>query len=418
MMMNKKAGIYIHIPYCVSKCNYCAFLSKPIGKNDGSPDCFCSRGKTVDRGIKSEIDVYINALTKELKNRSQASKDTEFDTIYFGGGTPSILDAKCYDKVLNGIFRSYMMSSDLEVSFEANPATLGFERLRDYRSLGINRLSIGVQSFNDEILKTLGRAHTSKQAIRDYNLARKAGFDNISMDLMFALPNTNLQNVIDDVNTMIRLEPEHISFYSLQLEEGTKFFKDFEAGKLREISDELDREMYHVGSGILESTGYSRYEISNFARTGAGKDFRSRHNSKYWNMSQYVGAGLGASSFVFDSQIKGEKLSGYKRTQNFTCMEDYVQAVNSGNEPFEEIVLNTDKDNISEAVFTGFRRTEGVSFREIGEGTRSWFEEYFAAAMSEIERFQSEGFLTIDDESIRITPKGIDISNKIMTLFV
>lgn len=417
-MMSKKAGLYIHIPYCVSKCNYCAFLSKPIGMNYQDSDFFRSRKRDRNNEIYDEINAYIDALIKELKIRSKKPLGAEFDTIYFGGGTPSILNVRDYDRILDCIYAYYNISDVSEITIEANPATVNLEKLRDYKSLGINRLSMGVQSFNDEVLRTLGRVHTSKLAIRDYKLARKAGFDNISMDLMFALPGTNLQNVIDDVNTMVKLEPEHISFYSLQLEEGTKFFKDFEDGKFEEVSDELDREMYHLGCEILKNSGYSQYEISNFARIEEGKDYRSRHNSKYWNMSQYVGAGLGASSFVYDLEIKDEELSGYKRTMNFSNIEEYIKSVNDGKEPFEEVVFNTDKDNISEAIFTGLRRAEGIRFKNLGEGTKEWFEKYFSEEMQEIKSFQEDGCLKIDDSGLCITTKGIDISNKIMALFV
>lgn len=404
MMMSKKSGIYIHIPYCLSKCNYCGFLSRPI--SDGMD--------------YEEINKYVDYLIKEIKIRSSSSKNSIFDTIYFGGGTPSLLSPFQIDRIMRSIYSNYYIDKNPEITIEANPETLDCAKLKDYRSLNINRLSMGVQSFNDDVLKVLGRIHSSNRAIKEFDHARKAGFDNISIDLMFSIPNTSLDDVISDIDNAIRIAPEHISFYSLQLEEGTKFFNEFESGKLKEVPDEVDRIMYHRGCDLLNSSGYNQYEISNFSKDEEenGISYRSRHNSKYWNMSSYMGFGLGASSYFFSPHYVSAKHSGNKRTRNHSSYRKYRYALEMKIEPFEEEILNTYSDDQSEAIFTGLRRSEGITYEEIGMQSREEFEEVYKDSVNELSGFILSGHVNMDSSGIRLTKEGIDISNKIMALFV
>lgn len=403
-MTSKKSGIYIHIPYCVSKCNYCGFLSRPITDAMGS----------------EEIDTYVEYLIKELKIRSLSSKDSIFDSIYFGGGTPSLLSPFQIDRIMRCIYSNYYIDKKPEITLEANPETLDYVKLKDYHSLNINRLSMGIQSFNDDILKVLGRIHSSKRAVKEFNHARKAGFDNISIDLMFSIPNSSVDDVISDIENAIRIAPEHISFYSLQLEEGTKFFNEFESGKLKEVPDEIDRIMYHRGCDTLNSSGYNQYEISNFSKDEEenGISYRSRHNSKYWNMSSYMGFGLGASSYFFSPDYVSAKHSGNMRTRNHSSYRQYRHALEIGVEPFEDEILNTFNDDQSEAIFTGLRRSEGITYEEIGIHSREEFEEVYKDSVNELSGFILSGHVKMDSSSIRLTKEGIDISNKIMALFV
>lgn len=380
MTTPNKAGIYIHIPFCVKKCSYCAFLSGPAGPE-----------------VRQE---YVNHLIEEIRFRSR--EVPEADTIYFGGGTPSLLTPEQIGRILEEVRSAFRISEDAEVTLEANPGTLTAESLEGYRKTGINRLSMGVQSMDDRRLRYLGRIHTAEEVRRDVKMAREAGFRNINLDLIFAIPGTDVSDAMEDLEAISALEPEHISFYSLQLEEGTSFFREFEAGKLREVPDETDREMYHRGIQALREKGYRHYEISNFARLGC----ESRHNSKYWNMAEYVGLGLGASSYT-----------GHRRTVNETDLKAYSEILDRGELAFMEIHENSEADDISEAVFTGLRREEGIRYRDI-LGSEAAFWEYFREALPEARTYEAGGFLELDDEGLRLTERGIDISNGIMALFV
>lgn len=380
MTTPNKAGVYIHIPFCIKKCNYCAFLSGPAGPE-----------------VRQE---YVNHLIEEIRLRSR--EVPEADTIYFGGGTPSLLTPEQIGRILEEVRSAFRISEDAEVTLEANPGTLTAESLEGYRKTGINRLSMGVQSMDDRRLRYLGRIHTAEEVRRDVKMAREAGFRNINLDLIFAIPGTGVSDALEDLEAIAALEPEHISFYSLQLEEGTSFFRDFEAGKLREVPDETDREMYHRGIQALREKGYRHYEISNFARPGC----ESRHNSKYWNMAEYVGLGLGASSYT-----------GHRRTVNETDLKAYSETLDWGKLAFVEVHENSEADDISEAVFTGLRREEGVRYRDV-LGSEATFWEYFREALPEARAYEAGGFLEMTDEGLRLTERGIDISNGIMALFV
>lgn len=380
MTTPNKAGIYIHIPFCVKKCSYCAFLSGPAGPE-----------------VRQE---YVNHLIEEIRLRSR--EVPEADTIYFGGGTPSLLTPEQIGEILEEVRKAFRITEGAEVTLEANPGTLTAEGLEGYRKAGINRLSMGVQSMDDRRLRYLGRIHTAEEVRRDVKMAREAGFHNINLDLIFAIPGTDVSDAMEDLEAIAALEPEHISFYSLQLEEGTSFFRDFEAGKLREVPDETDREMYHRGIRALREKGYRHYEISNFARPGC----ESRHNSKYWNMAEYVGLGLGASSYT-----------GHRRMVNETDLKVYSEKLDRGELAFMEVHENSEADDISEAVFTGLRREEGVRYQDV-LGSEAAFWEYFREALPEAREYEAGGFLEITDEGLRLTERGIDISNGIMALFV
>lgn len=380
MTMATKPGIYIHIPFCVRKCKYCAFLSMAASENT--------------------IDNYLRALERELSSYSDKMADREFGSIYFGGGTPSLLEPEKIAEILDCISKNFNITENAEITLEANPGTLGeteedvCKKLQGYLKAGINRLSMGVQSMNDDRLKFLGRIHNAETVRRDYEIARKCGFDNISLDLITAVPGMSLDDALSDVRQIAELGPNHISMYTLQLEEGTPLYEDWARGDFELIDDELDRRMYHECSNLLEELGYHRYEISNFAKDG----YEAVHNSKYWNMTEYLGVGLGASGFI----------DGI-RYRNTDSMEEYLR---------EEFVAerheNTTHDNISEAVFTGLRRREGIVFGDICED----FKGYYSDIWNDIIEYEQEGYLILDDNGMKLTDKGIDISNTIMALFV
>lgn len=416
----RKRGLYIHIPFCVKKCNYCAFLSFDA---ETSP--------------RRE---YTEALVNEIRLRGEQLGHPEIDSVYVGGGTPSVLDISQMRDIMHAVNKYFRLKEDAEVTIEANPATLGrkdgvmLAKLQAYRYMGFNRLSMGVQSMDNDRLHYLGRIHTAENVMRDMELARKKGFDNINLDLIFSVPGSGTRDALWDLERILELGPEHISCYSLQIEEGTPFGRMADAGELTEVPDEEDRRTYHEICRILRDAGYEHYEISNFARRDpdrpdAPSPYRSRHNSLYWNMDDYVGAGLGASGFV-----------NGRRYKNISDIHEYIErfvATETAEAarftfPYEEDHLNDGFDNISEAVFTGLRRREGITYEDALEAYRRGgddadvsglsakedFWRIFAEAREEAEDFAERGLLIIDDNGLRLTKQGIDISNSIMSLFV
>ena len=415
--MERKRGIYIHMPFCVRKCRYCAFLSFNA---EGSP--------------RKE---YTDALEKEIKLRADLERkngtDRPVDTIYIGGGTPSVMDISSMSEMVKTLRRSFEVRPDAEFTLEANPATLGrkdgvmLAKLQAYKFMGVNRLSMGVQSMDNDRLHYLGRIHTAENVSRDMDIIRRKGFDNVNLDLMFSVPGESGDDALSDLEKILEFSPEHISCYSLQIEEGTPFGEMAESGELTEVPDEEDRDTYHRICRRLREAGYEHYEISNFAKKGDDPDspgpYRSRHNSLYWNMDEYIGLGLGASGF-----INGVR---YKNTSD---LEEYLSALNEGRLPVAEEYINTAFDNISEAVFTGLRRREGIryedavrAYMEADDAEKSdistcackdFFWNVFAEAEDEAREYAERGLLKIDNEGLKLTEQGIDISNSIMSLFV
>ncbi|WP_455052535.1 radical SAM family heme chaperone HemW [Mogibacterium sp.] len=385
MTTNKNPGIYVHIPFCVRKCNYCAFLS-------GSSD-------------EALRERYVKALCEEIRIRARRMSDHAhgvFDTIFFGGGTPSLLTSEQIARIIAELRVNFNIDSEAEITLESNPKALSMESLKGYHDAGVNRLSMGVQSMNDDILKRLGRIHTAHDVIRDVQNAREAGFDNLNLDLMFAVPGSSLETTLIDIEAVTNLEPEHISFYSLQLEEGTAFFKEFEQGELTEVPDEIDRAMYHAGTKLLKEKGYEHYEISNFAKRG----YESRHNLKYWEMAPYLGLGLGASLFIDNSRV-----------MNVCSLDEYFNLTGKGLAPSAEVHENSEHDNVAEAVFTGLRKVEGIRYEDV-LGSYEEFWEYYSDVFEEALEYEREGKLVICEDGMRLTDEGIDISNSIMALFV
>ena len=382
-MEDNKLGIYIHVPFCIRKCPYCGFYSKAVG---GSFDVH-----------GEEYKVYKDKLIKSIKEYGEVSMGKTVDSIFFGGGTPTVLRAHDLIGILGEIKDAYAVPEDCEISVEANPGTVDKEKLKKMVDWGFNRLSLGIQSFDDDVLKTLGRIHTAKEAEEAFLMAREAGFRNINLDLMFGIPGQSVSTWVRTLEKALSLRPEHISFYSLQLEEGTPFFKKFEAGELQELPDVVDREMYHFAIRMLKDAGYHHYEISNAALPG----FECRHNIKYWTLNEYLGFGPTAAAFS----------AGYRRTMD----EDQVET---------DFHHNSDFDNMSEFVFTGLRMTRGINYGEFRARFGIGFEEAFAECMEELEEYIRDGFVRRDVDaegnrmSIRLTEKGIDISNQILSLFV
>ncbi|MBE6008031.1 MAG: oxygen-independent coproporphyrinogen III oxidase [Lachnospiraceae bacterium] len=378
--MKKDLGIYIHIPFCVRKCLYCDFLSFACGRE--------------------EQERYMDALYKEIRAFSGRLNGREVSTVFIGGGTPSVVDTALLGKVFEALYENYNIKADAEITMELNPGTVTAESLKEYKTMGINRLSMGLQAWQDRLLNTLGRIHTAEKFKESFLLAREAGFENINVDIMLSLPGQTVEDVKETFENVMALDPEHVSAYSLIIEDGTPFKDMFESGKFDEIDDDFDREIYHLSCDILDRNGYKRYEISNFSKKG----YESRHNSIYWRTDEYIGFGLGAHSY-----FKGER---YHNTED---MERYIALSEDYESIKEDAEKLTKEDRISEFMFMGLRMDEGIK--------RSAFRERFGMDMNDVYRdmiikYMDMGMIEETDGGIRITDKGIDVSNVIFSEFL
>lgn len=381
--MDKRLGIYVHVPYCIRKCPYCGFYSKAVGES------FDVHGE--------EFKEYKSKLIKSIREYGEVSMGKTVDSIFFGGGTPTVLRAHDLIGILGEIKDAYTVPVDCEITVEANPGTVDIDELKKLADWGFNRLSIGVQSFDKDVLKTLGRIHTAEEGEEAFLMAREAGFRNINLDLMFGIPGQSVSAWVSTLDRALSLRPEHISFYSLQLEEGTPFFKKFEEGELQELPDAVDREMYHLAIRMLKDAGYHHYEISNAALPG----FECRHNIKYWSLDEYLGFGPSAASFS----------GGYRHTMD-------------ENQVVTDIHKNSEFDNMSEYAFTALRMTAGINYGMFKSKFGKSFKEVFADRWHELTPFIKNKDLVelVDLEGtpmcLMLTEKGLDISNKIMAVFV
>lgn len=372
----KEISIYIHIPFCVRKCLYCDFNSFS--------------------GKDSRFEDYKNALISEINNfENPYSEDLLIKTIFVGGGTPSVLPPEYMEEIFSALKIKFTLADNAEISIELNPGTVDRHKLSTYKEIGINRLSIGVQSLNDRLLKTLGRIHNTQQFIETVELAKSVGFSNINFDLMFALPNQSIDDFKETLETAVSLEPTHISVYSLIIEEGTPFFDLFESGKLKEIPEEVDRKMYYMAKDILKKAGFIQYEISNFAKNG----YECKHNIVYWERKEYIGFGLGACSF----------LNG-KRFHNNYNLDEYIKGEYFGSE--EEF---TPKDAFAEFIFLGLRMNKGVSAKEFYD---YFGEDLYCLFGDVINKNIGLGLLEEKGDRIRLTEKGVDLSNSVFIDFL
>lgn len=368
--------VYIHVPFCQRKCNYCAFNSKVSSA--------------------TERRAYVEALTREIFQRGTGELTT---TIYFGGGTPTTLTLDELNRILEAVRKNFCVDERAELTIEANPGTVDENYLRGLKNLGFNRLSLGVQSFDDALLKILGRIHDARTATETIALAKKF-FDNVSVDLMYALPTQTLQQLARDVERVKILDVQHVSIYGLEIEDGTKFFALARAGKLPLPDENLCADMYDFITRTLPTLGYRRYEISNFA----AKNFESRHNRGYWTGKNYFGFGAGAHSF-----------DGKLRTSNIRDVATYISRINAGLPvaTVEEIV--TRRAAMEEFCFLGLRLVEGIDART--------FEKFFGKSIFDvfgavIERNKNFGLLALDGDRIFLTERGMSLGNEVFADFL
>lgn len=374
--MKKELELYIHIPFCVRKCAYCDFLSNPANQK--------------------MREAYVDALVKEIRAYKEMASDYVVTTIFLGGGTPSVLDGAQMKRIFAALREIFEVCPGAEITMEANPGTVTREKLKAYQEAGINRISFGLQSVNNEELKMLGRIHTYEEFLESYWLARECGFENINIDLISAIPKQTLKSWEETLTKVIQLDPEHISAYSLIIEEGTPFAKIYGegcAGEKELPSEEEEREIYQRTEVLLGEAGYHRYEISNYAKDGK----ECRHNLGYWERKEYLGIGLGASSLINNM-----------RFHNIEDLTSYIQ----NSESLEKIQCEretlSETEQMEEFIFLGFRKMQGISENEFAEIFGQSIQACYGA---NIERLKQEGLLLEENGFLKLTKQGIDISN-------
>ena len=404
----KNLGIYIHIPFCLRKCPYCDFYSVAEAQ----------QGKSEIEGLKAR---FVKALCREIESggrkygmKARTGEARQVDTIYLGGGTPSLLMPHELEEIMDTVRKNFELSGNAEISMECNPATASKDKLEAYRRAGVNRLSIGAQSFDDGVLRTLGRLHNSADTLRTVEEARRAGFDNISLDLMFAIPGQTDEIWENTVRRAVMLNPQHISFYSLEFMEGTPFTDRLEKGEIRETEAEADRRMYERGLEIMGKAGFIQYEISNGA---LGLENVCRHNMKYWGLEEYLGFGPSAHSYMTGPDGRGIRFN------NVSSIEKYLRVWENpedrGQSAVEALCENSLTDDVCEYIFTGLRKNTGIDLKDFRKRFGKDIREFYGEdVMKELEEYADGGFAAVTDDNIRLTVKGMNISNRIMALFV
>lgn len=405
LSMKRELELYIHIPFCMKKCAYCDFLSGPAPR------------ETIDR--------YVTALVAEIRQYQKLAENYRVTTIFFGGGTPSILSGGRMKEIFDALRDVFEIQADAEITMEANPGTVTKENLQAYRACGINRISFGLQSVDDKELKLLGRVHTMRQFEESYDLARKAGFQNINIDLISAIPGQTVESWEHTLDTVIRMNPEHISAYSLIIEEGTPFYEIYgenakeeqdsrcekclaNDGKQMDIGktfpklpdEEAERRMYELTAEKLEAAGYLQYEVSNYAKPG----YACRHNKGYWQRVEYLGIGTGAASLIEN-----------ERYQHISDTDLYIRANGKLNQIEEEKEKLDWNAQVEETMFLGLRMKEGVNKQKFRERYHREIQEVYGEVL---EKLKEEGLLREEEERICLTKRGNDLSNYVLAQFL
>ena len=381
-MKPKELGIYIHIPFCKKKCYYCDFIS------------YSNKAELVDK--------YIESICLEIENWKKSANINQYNvtTIYIGGGTPSYIEQKHILQILKKL--KEFINKDVEITIEVNPGTVTNSKLKEYKNAGINRLSIGLQETHDELLKMLGRIHNYDEFLNTYNWARGAGFENINVDLMIGIPNQTIQDIKESLEKILKLKPEHISVYSLIVEEGTKLEKQIEKGLLELPDEDTERAMYWYVKNTLEKSGFKHYEISNFAK----EQKESKHNTSCWKQEQYRGFGIAAHSY-----IEGVRFS------NTTNLEEYIENISNGELPKNlRIHERQNKESMQkEYMLLGLRKIEGVSIT----GFKNKYKENpLFIYKTELNELVGQKLIIIGGDRIRLTNKGLDLANQVWEKFV
>ncbi len=383
-MKKEELGIYIHIPFCMQKCLYCDFVSY-INKSE------C-------------VKEYINCMIKEIQ--SYDLKKYNITTIYIGGGTPSFIESDYIKEIINVIQNKLEKNDtrweDIEITIEVNPGTVTLEKLNDYKTVGINRISLGLQATQDRLLKRIGRIHNYKDFLEAYELLKRVGFNNINVDLMIGLPNQSIKDLKESLEKIIKLNPNHISVYSLIIEDGTPISKLLDEEKIKLPDEEIERQMYWYVKNKLELNGYNHYEISNFSKKGK----ESKHNLNCWKQKQYIGIGAAAHSYFKDIR--------YSNTNN---IEEYIKNIKENNieknKKIEEKQTIEDKKN--EFMMLGFRMIEGV---DIADFKAKFVDNPLYVYREKIKKLTDEGLIEVDLNNIKLTNKGLDLANVVFEEFI
>lgn len=378
--MRKDLGLYLHVPFCMKKCGYCDFLSW--------------------KGTEEEQETYVQGLLKEIESYREFAKGYKVSTVFLGGGTPSILSGEQIERILGAVSDVFMMDKHAEITLEMNPGTVTEEKLRSYKKAGINRLSIGLQSVKNENLKLLGRIHTYEEFLQSYELARQEGFKNISVDLISSLPGQTLESWKEELQEIVRLNPEHVSVYQLILEEGTPFYETYADHPELLPDEEVSREIYLSTGRILSEAGYEQYEISNYAKPGQ----ESRHNLKYWDRADYLGLGLGAASMVRNI-----------RMTNTRDLKTYLEHCSQPKTMRKDVQFLEEPRQMEEFMFLGLRKTRGVSRKEFhrvfGRDMDMVYEKTLAKCLE-------NGMLKEHKDRVFLSEEGVLVSNLVLSEFL
>ena len=376
-----KLGLYLHFPFCISKCPYCDFNSYQLKEDN-------------------QISSYISALYQEITVYSQKLKKSNIKTIYLGGGTPTILSGTQICKILEFCKEKFKIDKDAEITIEANPGTLDDEKIKLLIESGINRLSLGAQSFNNIFLKKLGRIHNTQEIIDSYYLAREAGFNNINIDIMFALPDQTTEDLQDTLKKAVSLKPDHLSLYNLTIKEGTEYYKEYKRGKLKLPNEDEEFDMYNWGINYLEENGFEHYEIANFARPHK----RSMHNLIYWQNKPYLGIGAGAYSFI----------RGY-RYMNYENPARYIKEVMIGKLPIDNGEKLSLRKRMIETIILGLRTKDGVIYKKFQTRFGINLNDIFPKQINKLVNLR---LLQKNNYKIKLTNKGIFLANTVFREFV
>ena len=371
--MKNTIGLYLHIPFCEKKCHYCDFLT------------FAN--------YDDRIDDYVDYLTKEMA--LYRDEHYQLDTIYFGGGTPSYLSLPLMRQIIQGIYQNFEVLPDCEIAIEMNPESVTEEKITGYLDLGFNRFSMGVQSFDDNVLKVMGRLHHAKDVQEKVAILRDHQIDNFSLDMMFNNPNQSFEVLKEDVSALLELNPPHISYYSLMIKDKTPFARWHHTGKIQLSDDDEERDMYHYIQQTLKQSGYEQYEISNFAKA---PHYQSRHNKKYWQLKDYLGIGLGAASNI-----------GLRRFSNSRRFDQYFQMIDQGQRPIVYMEAMDMEAREKEYIMLNLRLRQGFDIREINRIYQIDFCQKYQDALMKHQRY---GVIEIEDDWIRFTDYGYDIGNQ------
>ncbi|MCK5533805.1 radical SAM family heme chaperone HemW [bacterium] len=371
-------GLYVHIPFCLKKCFYCSFKTTVLFSGDS--------------GQKSNKDEKVKEYLKAVKKELGKYRGEVLGSIYIGGGTPTILSSFQLENLFKFFSNNFLFKKKIEITVEANPGTLNKQKLKSLKEGGVNRLSIGLQSLDDRLLKRIGRIHTGKQFLDNFYLAREIGFDNINVDLIFALPGQKMSDWEKTLKKIINIKPEHISLYSLSIEQGTRMYADLKSGRIKPCNEDIEADMYEYAIKILTENGYQHYEISNFAFPHKS----SKHNQLYWENKQYLGVGAGAVSFL-----------GGTRLTNVGDIDEYIRKVNTDKLCMVKEKLTGEKA-IAEKIILGLRMRKGIKVDK-------QIEKKFTGP---IEELILKGLLERNEKNIRLTYKGLLLANQVFIEFL